>query len=635
MQRWASKARTFAGAGRLSRDFTPALIAFAAAGGLSQAEGGYFPRSWGVAALALLWVVAIALVFRRAIVVTRIDLALLGSVGALVAWTALSAIWSASRPQTINEVERTLVYVAAVAAVLLTARRRSVQAVTAGVLAGIVVVSTYGLARRLLPDVIGPPEPRRFDAAALFEPLGYSNAVGSVAALGAILALGFAARAASQAARAAGAVAVVLLITTLYLSLSRGAWLGLGAGLISTVALDRRRLQLLAVLMGVAPFAFAAVLVAWRSPALVKPNASISELTTEGHRLAAALVLLGLAAATAALGLQVAEKRMSPSRQTRRAVIALLALVVAAFLVTVFVRAGSPPTLAARAYTEFTSPPDPGRTAQEQLLNVSSGRRTIFWSVAWQAVEDHPAVGLGAGTFGQYWRQHRPSGLNVLDAHSLYLETLAELGPVGLALLLTALGAPLVAAWRARGHPLVPTLLGGYVVYLVQVGVDWLWEMAAVTAIAFLCGTALALAARNEERVHHLRLRSRLPVVAAVTAAGVFSFVALIGNSAVDAAERALASGELGSAQAEARKATRWTPWASEPWRLLGEAQLAGGRAGAARTSFTEAVSRDEQNWILWYGLGLASEGATRRRAFARAYVLNPIDVRRLGAAPK
>jgi hypothetical protein len=635
MQLWVSKARTFAGAGRLSQDFTPALIAFAATAGLSQAEGGYFPRSWGVAALALLWVIAIALVFPRAIVITRIALVLLGSVGALLAWTALSSTWSASRPQTIYEVERTLVYLAAVAAILLTAKRQSVQAVTAGVLAGIMVVSTYGLATRLLPDVFGPREARRFDAAALFEPLGYSNALGSVAALGALLAIGFSARAASPAARAAGALAVVLLITTLYLSLSRGAWLGLGAGLISAVALDRRRLQLLAVLIGLAPFVIGAVTVAWRSPALVKPNAPISDVTAQGHRLAAAVVLLSFAAGAAAFGLHAAERRMSVGRQTRRALIGLLAVAIAAVLLTVFVRAESPPALAARAYTEFTSPPDPGRTPQEQLLNVSSGRRTVYWSVAWQAVEDHPAIGFGAGTFGQYWRQHRRSGLNVLDAHSLYLETLAELGPIGLALLLIALGTPLAAAWRARGHPLVPMLLGAYIVYLVQAGVDWLWEMAAVTVIAFLCGTALALAARNEDPAYHFRPRWRLPAVAAVTAAGVFSFVALIGNSAVDAAERALASSELGSAQTEARKATRWTPWASEPWRLLGEAQLAEGHGLEARTSFTEAISRDGRNWILWYELGFASEGAARRDAFARAYALNPIDVRRLGAAPE
>jgi hypothetical protein len=343
---------------------------------------------------------------------------------------------------------------------------------------------------------------------------------------------------------------------------------------------------------------------------------------------------LGLSAAAGAIALHVAERRVSLSRQTRHTLIALLAVATAACVVTVLVRAESPTELAAKAYTEFASPPDPGRTPQEQLLNVSSGRRTVYWSVAWRAVEDHPAVGFGAGTFGQYWRQHRPSGLNVLDAHNLYLETLAELGPIGLALLLVTLGTPLVASWRARRHPIVPPLLGGYVVYLVQAGVDWLWEMAAVTVIAFLCGTALALAARSDERAHLLRLRARLPAVAAATAAGVFSFVALIGNGAVDAAERALAAGQLGSTQTEARKATCWTPWASEPWRLLGEAQLAEGRALAARTSFTEAISRDGRNWVLWYELGLASGGAARRDAFAHAHVLNPIDVRRLGASP-
>ncbi|HYT50946.1 MAG TPA: hypothetical protein VEL10_01935 [Gaiellaceae bacterium] len=46
------------------------------------------------------------------------------------------------------------------------------------------------------------------------------------------------------------------------------------------------------------------------------------------------------------------------------------------------------------------------------------------------------------------------SPAKVRDAHSLYVETLAELGPIGLALLSAALVVPLVAAVRARRHPL-------------------------------------------------------------------------------------------------------------------------------------------------------------------------------------
>src|SRR5207244_2285038 len=71
----------------------------------------------------------------------------------------------------------------------------------------------------------------------------------------------------------------------------------------------------------------------------------------------------------------------------------------------------------------------------------STEPRASFWRVAWHQFESHVALGSGAGTFALAWAQ---SGLidtrgGALDAHSLYLETLSELGLVGLALLLVFL----------------------------------------------------------------------------------------------------------------------------------------------------------------------------------------------------
>ena len=58
----------------------------------------------------------------------------------------------------------------------------------------------------------------------------------------------------------------------------------------------------------------------------------------------------------------------------------------------------------------------------------------------------------GAGSYQSWWSEHASLPLFVRDAHSLWLETLAELGVVGLLLLATAFGAAFVAALAAAGR---------------------------------------------------------------------------------------------------------------------------------------------------------------------------------------
>src|SRR5436305_1855043 len=77
----------------------------------------------------------------------------------------------------------------------------------------------------------------------------------------------------------------------------------------------------------------------------------------------------------------------------------------------------------------------------------------------------------------------------------------------GLVLLLIALLTPLVAAVRARHRPTTAIAAGAYVAFLVHAGVDWDWELTAVTLTGLLCGVALLIAARRDENT--LRLGQR------------------------------------------------------------------------------------------------------------------------------
>ena len=128
---------------------------------------------------------------------------------------------------------------------------------------------------------------------------------------------------------------------------------------------------------------------------------------------------------------------------------------------------------------------------------VSLGDRPAYWNVALADASEHVVLGSGAGSFDDYWLEHRPIPAHVRDAHSLYLETAAELGIVGLALLLVALGAPLAAAARTRENRLVTTAAAAYVAFLVHAGLDWDWEMPVTTFAGLACGAALLVSARD------------------------------------------------------------------------------------------------------------------------------------------
>jgi O-antigen ligase len=117
--------------------------------------------------------------------------------------------------------------------------------------------------------------------------------------------------------------------------------------------------------------------------------------------------------------------------------------------------------------------------------------------VALRAFAAEPIHGVGAGGWAVRWLEHRHISESAQDAHSLELQTLAELGLVGFALLLTFVGGVGLAARDARR--VAPVLAGGpiagLVVYLAHSPLDWDWEMPAVTLIALvLAGAVIGLA---------------------------------------------------------------------------------------------------------------------------------------------
>jgi O-antigen ligase len=548
---------------------------------------------------------------------------MLGGLVAFSAWTWLSLLWSDDVDQTVLEGQRTLLYVAVAAALVLVVRATDLEPLLGGVLVGIFLPAGYALATRLFPDRIGV-----FDPTAeyrLSEPF-YWNSLGLFAAMGAALALGFAARGRSLLVRGLAGAAIPILLSANYFTFSRGAWLALAIGLVAAIAIDPRRLQLIAVGLALAAVSGLAVWLASRQDALIRTDAPLAAATDEGHRLAVYLLVLAGLSALVAIAFALAEARVRLPRAVPLAFAGSLAAIVLVAAVVVVARYGAPWTIAENAWDRF-SDPSPTPLAQEdlheRLFSFQGSYRVDLWEVALDDYRDHPALGSGPGSYEHYWNEHRPFFHIVRDAHSLYLETLAELGPLGLALLLLALGVPLGAALLARSRPLVPPALAAYSAYFVHAGVDWDWELAAVTVTAIACGVALVAAA--SERVEALLpTPARWAALGAALALTAVTFVSLVGASALAASEEAAEKGRWEEAADEARKAEEWWPWSPEPWTLLGEAQLGAGDETAARASFRKAVSKDRDDWGLWYDLYVTTEGAESARALREVRRLNP-----------
>ena len=624
-----TRERVLAGRRLAGRQFTAVAVfgcAAVATTGLSATNGGFFPSSWGWSALGLFGAAVAALLVVPLERPRRFELAYLGGICAIAAWTWLSILWSSSETQSVLDGERVLVFVGGVAAIFALSGRRPVSALVSGVLGAIVAISGYSLAERLFPDHFGGYHPADYR---LSGPIGYWNGLGIFAAMGIFLAVGVITRASSRWLRLAGAASLVVLLPTLYYTYSRASWLSVGLGLAVLLALDARRVRLTVALLVLAPVPALGVVLSARPASLTKAGSSLAQAAHDGHRLALALVVLGLAEAAALFALDHVSSRARISRRVRRGYVGVLLAGVVLVAAAGVVHVGNPFSATQHAYRSFTAPTsDETTNLNERLFTLSSNGRWWIWTAAWHQSEAHPLLGGGAGTFGQYWLQHRPVDIDVADAHSLYLETLAELGPVGLALVLVFLAIPLLAAARNRRHPLMPAVGAALAVYVVGTGVDWDWELAGVTLAAVLIGAAAVLSGREGSQpaptVVRRSLRT-LPLVPLVALAG-FSAFTLVGNAAAGRSQSAAASGDWQTSATYARRVVRWAPWSSVGWQDLGEAQLRLHQRAAAEQSISKAIAKDPKNWVLWLDLAAASTGPGKVAAVDQALALNPLS---------
>ncbi len=609
-----------------------ALTAF-----LAFRSGGFYPGATSLAAAEMAMLVGLRFALSRRPLrgVSRAGAVALGAMGVFCAWTLLSSNWSGLESQAGQAYSLALLYGLTLfffATVPFDVRR--IRWMVYGVAAAAVVVCGAALTALLLPDVIF--DPALVDEPRLGYPLTYWNGLGILSCTGVILCAHLACGDREPPlARVLGAAAVPLLATTLFYTLSRGGiWAAAGA-LVIYLALGRPR-GALAGVAAIVPATAAALLTATPTGTVADGYPASALASGENVAVVVAVCMLGAALVRALLlplDGALAKLRL-PERARWPAIAAAGAVAVTVALAGVV--ATDAPDVVSTKVGEFTdrdqSSPERG---ESRLLSARPEERFEMWEVGLDAFREEPLRGTGAGTFEERWNRDRPVASHVVNAHSLYVEVLGELGIVGLAALLIVLGLILGAfAFRARGpdRALFAALLAAGLAWAIHAGVDWDWQMPAVTLWLFaLGGAALARSLRRRRHRYHSDLQSLAirgggvlicVVVAILPARAALSQDHL--NSAIDSMQ----AGECRAAVAEARDSLSRLDERPTPYAVISYCAAAEGRPRAALAASRRALRRDPGDWELRYGLAvsLARAGLDPRpaaRATARA---NPLD---------
>jgi hypothetical protein len=459
---------------------------------LAFARGGYFEAARdaaiGVAGVLLVVVAACA---PRPLPRSAAARTALTGLALLTLWTGVSIAWAPLADPAWASFERDVLYLAALVVAVAALRPRGVaRAAEPALAAGALVVLGYGLLGRLLPDVVDIMSSLSAGGR-LDQPMTYWNAMGALGAIGVVLC----ARLAGDATRpvllrCAAAAGAVPLSTALYLTFSRGALAACAAGIVVLLALAPTFTQLRAVAITIEAGVIGAFGAAV-SPSVRTPGGDDAALQ------GAAVLAWLLAVMVLAAGVQrwaCSVERAGSSRLGRLPLPPRHGLVAAALVVAMLV---VPVAIATRQDGPSSAGERFGATAGR--LTSADSPRYDYWRVALRSFGDDPLWGSGAGGFVVDWLRERPEIRAARDAHSLPVETLAELGLVGgLALALVVGGVVLSARDVQRRDPaLAAGLAAGLAAYAFHASIDWDWEMPALTLVAV--ALAGALLARHDE----------------------------------------------------------------------------------------------------------------------------------------
>lgn len=603
--------------------------------------GGYDPLVHDQIGIAVWWIalagVAVGALPRQR--PSRMGWVALALLVAFAGWTALSLIWTESTARTSADLARLSAYMGIFGLAVFTRVSRESQRLVGAVAAAIVVVGIVALLSRLHPAWFpGAGQTAVFIADSrerLSYPIDYWNGLGALLAIGIPLLLQAATDARSLLLRALAAAAMPAMALTLFFTLSRGSMAAAAIAIAIFLALAPDRLPRILTLLVAGAGGAVLIAAATQRDALQHGLGNATAHQQGNDLLAIAIVVcvvVGAVQAGISYGL-LGERRPRWTRVSRNQ--SLVALVAGVLVLLVFAAAVDAPGRASRGWSEFREGGNPG-SGTGRLGSVAGQSRYQLWQAALHENGSKPLTGTGSGTFELWWARHNTTGESVRDTHSLYLQTLGELGIVGaivLAAFLLAVfaagGLGLARAGPAAKGPLAAAL-AGCAAFCVTALVDWMWQIPVLATAFLLLASLLVTSDRSAKDAARPSLGA--PLRAGLVALALFAIVAiaipLASATLLRESEADARAGRLDSALEAARTAQNVQPGSAAP--RLQEALVLEerGELPAASAAARRAVELEPLSWrnplVLSRIEAERGHAAASVAAYARARSLNP-----------
>jgi hypothetical protein len=591
----------------------------------------------GIAALVVAGI-ALCVALRGGLPLPRLDraaaAAILG-VTCLTAWAGVSIAWSIAGDRSWDWLGRGLVYLAflvlgALVGALAGGPRR-LAALLALVVGAAIGWALLGVA---IPSLFADGD----RIARLREPVGYWNALALLADAAVALGL-WLANDRRAVVRVAGALLMYGGALAMLLTQSRAGVVGALAVVALWLVTSRERLaDALRVVVFVGP---ALVVGGWAftRPALVEDGVLRADRVSDGRVFAALTLVVALAVVLAAWLLPVARLASERERAVRTVLVVACAVALVAGTAGLVAKVGDPFSWASSQLSGGECANVPGR-----LADLCANNRVAWWKEAVHIARGRPVGGSGAGTFAIARLRYRTDATQTSEPHSVPFQVLADLGIVGLALLVVTvvggvvgvrLGLRLTGPGQQRAAAALACLVLAFAVHAL---VDYDLDFLAVSGPALTALGALLAVGRP-----HLRVRARVPELVAVGAVTAVAVLAVafpaVADDEVGRSFDAADAGRLADAVRHANRARKLNPLSLAPLEARAYAADAAGDHGAAVAWYERATRLQPENPDPWYDLGFYHWQVTRDmcaayQAFNRSYTLDPRSTRWVPGGP-